>query len=143
MCKALSRVRVSNSVTPWTIQSRKFSRPEYWRGQLFPPPGRPLNTSEYFLLLIWNINNEIQLISTSLLDEDRPTLLPPGPLDSTTQLIITRLTFLMYSFGTDTLLFRNLQQLLPLTKKSPNYLFYNVRLSQICSLSTTFQKYFF
>ena len=26
-------------VTPWTIQSMKFSRPEYWSGQPFPSPG--------------------------------------------------------------------------------------------------------
>ena len=26
-------------VTPWTIQSMEFSRPEYWSGQLFPSPG--------------------------------------------------------------------------------------------------------
>ena len=26
-------------MTPWTIQSMKFSRPEYWRGQSFPSPG--------------------------------------------------------------------------------------------------------
>jgi len=25
--------------TPWTIQSMKFSRPEYWSGQPFPSPG--------------------------------------------------------------------------------------------------------
>ena len=25
--------------TPWTIQSMKFSRPEYWNGQPFPSPG--------------------------------------------------------------------------------------------------------
>ena len=24
---------------PWTMQSMEFSRPEYWRGQLFPSPG--------------------------------------------------------------------------------------------------------
>ena len=26
-------------LTPWTIQSMEFSRPEYWSGQLFPSPG--------------------------------------------------------------------------------------------------------
>ena len=26
-------------VTPWTIQSMEFSRPEYWSGLPFPPPG--------------------------------------------------------------------------------------------------------
>ena len=26
-------------VTPWTIQSMEFSRPDYWSGQLFPSPG--------------------------------------------------------------------------------------------------------
>ena len=26
-------------VTPWTIQSMEFSRPEYWRGWPFPSPG--------------------------------------------------------------------------------------------------------
>ena len=27
---------VSNSATPWTIQSMEFSKPEYWSGQPFP-----------------------------------------------------------------------------------------------------------
>ena len=35
-CKSLSHVRYF--VTPWTIQSMRFSRPEYWSGQLFPSP---------------------------------------------------------------------------------------------------------
>ena len=35
--KSLSRVRLF--VTPWTIQSMEFSRPEYWSGQPFPSPG--------------------------------------------------------------------------------------------------------
>ena len=26
-------------VTPWTIESMEFSRPEYWNGQPFPSPG--------------------------------------------------------------------------------------------------------
>ena len=26
-------------MTPWTIQSMEFSRPEYWSGQPFPSPG--------------------------------------------------------------------------------------------------------
>ena len=30
---------VSDSVTPWTIQSMEFSRPEYWSGSPFPSPG--------------------------------------------------------------------------------------------------------
>ena len=30
---------VSNSVTPWTIQSMEFFRPEYWSGWPFPSPG--------------------------------------------------------------------------------------------------------
>ena len=30
---------VSDSGTPWTIQSMEFSRPEYWSGQPFPSPG--------------------------------------------------------------------------------------------------------
>ena len=25
-------------MTPWTIKSIEFSRPEYWSGQLFPSP---------------------------------------------------------------------------------------------------------
>ena len=29
---------VSYSVTPWTIQSMEFSRPEYWSGLPFPSP---------------------------------------------------------------------------------------------------------
>ena len=35
--KSLSHVRLF--VTPWTIQSMEFSRPEYWSGQPFPSPG--------------------------------------------------------------------------------------------------------
>ena len=35
--KSLSRVRLF--ATPWTIQSREFSRPEYWSGLPFPSPG--------------------------------------------------------------------------------------------------------
>ena len=34
--KSLSRVRLF--VTPWTIQSMEFSRPEYWSGLPFPSP---------------------------------------------------------------------------------------------------------
>ena len=30
---------VSDSATPWTIQSMEFYRPEYWSGQPFPSPG--------------------------------------------------------------------------------------------------------
>ena len=30
---------VFNSMTPWTMQSMEFSRPEYWSGYPFPPPG--------------------------------------------------------------------------------------------------------
>ena len=30
---------VSDSVTPWTIQSMEFSRPEYWSEEPFPSPG--------------------------------------------------------------------------------------------------------
>ena len=30
---------MSDSVTPWTIQSMEFSRLEYWSGQPFPSPG--------------------------------------------------------------------------------------------------------
>ena len=26
-------------MTPWTLQSMEFSRPEYWSGQPFPSPG--------------------------------------------------------------------------------------------------------
>ena len=36
-CKSLSHVWFF--VTPWTIQSMEFSRPEYWSGLLFPSPG--------------------------------------------------------------------------------------------------------
>ena len=35
--KALSQVQLF--VTPWTIQSIEFSRPEYWNGYPFPSPG--------------------------------------------------------------------------------------------------------
>ena len=34
VCKSVSRVRLF--VTPWTIQSMEFSRPEFWSGQPFP-----------------------------------------------------------------------------------------------------------
>ena len=34
-----SRSAVPDSVTPWTIQSMGFSRPEYWTGEPFPSPG--------------------------------------------------------------------------------------------------------
>ena len=34
-----SRSVVSDSATPWTIQSMEFSRPVYWSGQPFPSPG--------------------------------------------------------------------------------------------------------
>ena len=37
MWKSFSCVRLFE--TPWTIQSMKFSRPEYWSGQPFPSPG--------------------------------------------------------------------------------------------------------
>ena len=30
-------------MTPWTIQTVEFSRPEYWGGQPFPSPGDLLN----------------------------------------------------------------------------------------------------
>ena len=37
------KVKVTQSrptlVTPWTMQSLEFSRPEYWSGQPFPSPG--------------------------------------------------------------------------------------------------------
>ena len=37
------KVKVTQCVqlfsTPWTIQSMEFSRPEYWNGLLFLPPG--------------------------------------------------------------------------------------------------------
>ena len=39
--KSLSRVWFF--VTPWTIRSVEFSRPEYWGGQPFPSPGDLLN----------------------------------------------------------------------------------------------------
>ena len=34
-----SRSVVSDSATPWTIQSMEFSRSEYWSGLPFPSPG--------------------------------------------------------------------------------------------------------
>ena len=34
-----SRSAVSDSATPWTIQSMEFSRQEYRSGLPFPPPG--------------------------------------------------------------------------------------------------------
>ena len=35
--KLFSPVRLS--MTPWTVQSMEFSRPEYWNGWLVPSPG--------------------------------------------------------------------------------------------------------
>ena len=35
----MSLSRVQPFVTPWTIQSTEFSRPEYWSGWPFPSPG--------------------------------------------------------------------------------------------------------
>ena len=37
--KVNSLSHVQLFATPWTIQSLEFSRPEYWKGQLFPSPG--------------------------------------------------------------------------------------------------------
>ena len=37
--KSLSSVQLL--VTPWTIESMEFSRPEYWSGQPFPSVGLP------------------------------------------------------------------------------------------------------
>ena len=37
MWKSLNHVQLS--VTPWSIQSMEFSRPEYWSGKPFPSPG--------------------------------------------------------------------------------------------------------
>ena len=34
-----SRSVMSDSATPWTIQSMDFSRPEYWSGWPLPSPG--------------------------------------------------------------------------------------------------------
>ena len=34
-----SRSVVSDSVSPWSVWSMEFSRPEYWSRQLFPSPG--------------------------------------------------------------------------------------------------------
>ena len=35
--KSLTRVQLF--LTPWTIQTMEFSRPEYWSGQSFSSPG--------------------------------------------------------------------------------------------------------
>ena len=37
LLKLLNRVQLF--VTPWTLQSMKFSRPEYWSGYPIPSPG--------------------------------------------------------------------------------------------------------
>ena len=37
--QSAGRSVVSHSVTPWTIESMEFSRPEHWSGQPFPSPG--------------------------------------------------------------------------------------------------------
>ena len=75
-----SRSVVGLFVTPWTIQSMEFSRPEHWRGQPFPssgnlpnpvieprsptlqadslptePPGKPQNTGAGSLSLLQRI----------------------------------------------------------------------------------------
>ena len=47
--KLLSRVWLF--VTPWTIQSMEFSRPEYWSGQPFPSPGHLPNPGYHPSLL--------------------------------------------------------------------------------------------
>ena len=38
-CESESHSVLSDSVTPWIIQSMEFSRPEYWSGWLFPSSG--------------------------------------------------------------------------------------------------------
>ena len=43
VCESESHLVVSDSATPWTIQSMEFSRPEYWSEQPFPFPGDLLN----------------------------------------------------------------------------------------------------
>ena len=53
-------------VTPWTIQSIEFSRPEYWSGQLFSSPGdRP--------------NPGIEFMSPTLQADSLPVDLPVKP----------------------------------------------------------------
>ena len=54
---------MSNSVTPWTIQSMEFSRPEYWSGQPSPSPGDLPNPG-------------IELGSPALQADSLPTELP-------------------------------------------------------------------
>ena len=39
MNESESRSVLSDSATPWIIESMKFSRPEYWIGLPFPSPG--------------------------------------------------------------------------------------------------------
>ena len=38
-----SHLVVSDSVTPWALQSMEFSRPQYWSGKPFPSPGNLLS----------------------------------------------------------------------------------------------------
>ena len=64
---SLSHVRLS--VTPSTIQSMEFSRPEYWSGQSFPSPG--------------DLHNPGMGTRSSALQEDSLTAEPPRkPKDS-------------------------------------------------------------
>ena len=39
-----SRSAVSDSTTPWTVESMEFSKPEYWSGSPFPSSGGLPNT---------------------------------------------------------------------------------------------------
>ena len=42
-CRKVKVSLVQLFVTPWTVQSMEFSRPEYWNGQLFSSPGNLSN----------------------------------------------------------------------------------------------------
>ena len=57
---------VQLSATPQTIQSKKFSRPEYWSGSLFPSPWDPPNPGT-------------NLGSPALLADSLPVELPEKP----------------------------------------------------------------
>ena len=54
---------------PWTIQSKEFSRPEYWSGQPFPSPGDLPNPG-------------IKLRSPALQVDSLPAEPPGSPLGS-------------------------------------------------------------
>ena len=74
---------MSDSETPWTIQSMEFSRPEYWSELLFPSPGdlpnpvikprSPALQADSFLAELQRKPNNTGIGSPSLLQQIFPT----------------------------------------------------------------------